>query len=694
MEILVTDVTKPTQQRQQNRLSFEEMGNVLLDAMQGTLVCIDNHHIIVDVSKTVKHYFGFEQSELIGLSILLLVEDSERESFIKFLNSSPQPNDICCVRMMMNSINEYRQVKIQRKKKLNQDNVDVHSTTQRYSCSIETILIIMLEDSSYIDITLYDIHKQEFYTKMNLIGEIIFEDHRGALITGYLPHEIFSRSIFNFVYHEDRLVKLHALWKCVTTGSSKLQWRLNARDGSLVFLQTEYKLISDNKNHDIIVARNEVLSPVQISQFDELQTAWKHQCAADIKGNSSSFRIISSSDNDSSSMSNGECRICVPSLNMCFTTNKLQPLNLQGNIFDVSKFARPLTIQDYVHILIDNDKHMDSELANIVNNIQSLTARYRRLNDVDKSQRDTTDITTEEKFQSESSSPLTDTSLRRKHDSDSIVRGILSNSMKYDHENASGDSSTTIARLLNGNGNTVQNGNTRSSTTISRTQTNQSKSDSTSTNPENPHLQHVEFLKKYKAAKAKLESQLESFRNQDTINGNQPNDLARRNTILNKLSQLETIKSKHLARRHDGKRQTTTTAVAVNNVEQKDFLTSLFSSPNSSGLLPMDNTSRSNSSPLSSTNDQLSSYTSNYQHQRNSSQQFDPGQSPSYPDVKNSLLDELLTPSSPYIPVNNNPSASLHSYMNVSYQRAPNDSPSASSITNHHQHHHNTTYRY
>jgi hypothetical protein len=49
---------------------------------------------------------------------------------------------------------------------------------------------------------------------MNLIGEIIFEDHRGASITGYLPHEIVSQSIFNFVYHEDRLVKLHALWKC------------------------------------------------------------------------------------------------------------------------------------------------------------------------------------------------------------------------------------------------------------------------------------------------------------------------------------------------------------------------------------------------------------------------------------------------------------------------------------------------
>ena len=45
----------------------------------------------------------------------------------------------------------------------------------------------------------------------------------------------------------------------VTTGSSKLQWRLNVRDGTLVFLQTEYKLIADHQNHDTIIARNEVL---------------------------------------------------------------------------------------------------------------------------------------------------------------------------------------------------------------------------------------------------------------------------------------------------------------------------------------------------------------------------------------------------------------------------------------------------
>jgi len=57
----LVDLTTPAQQRQQNRLPSEEMGNVLLDTMQGTLVCLDSHHIIVDVSKTVKRYFGFEQ---------------------------------------------------------------------------------------------------------------------------------------------------------------------------------------------------------------------------------------------------------------------------------------------------------------------------------------------------------------------------------------------------------------------------------------------------------------------------------------------------------------------------------------------------------------------------------------------------------------------------------------------------------
>jgi hypothetical protein len=162
---------------------------------------------------------------------------------------------------------------------------------------------------------------------------------------------------------------------------------------------------------------------------------------------------------------------------------------------------------------------------------------------------------------------------------------------------------------------------------------------------------------------------------------------------------LETIKNKHLARRHDLKRQTTTTAVSVNNIEQKDFLNSLFSSssPNSIGLTSMDNnngTPTSIPSPLfSSSNDQPTSF---YQHQQNSSQQFDPGQASSYSHVKAPSFDEFLTsPSSSYIPVNNNPSLSVHSYMNVSFQGTTNDSTTPSSFNHHHHHHHhhhNNTY--
>lgn len=148
---------------------------------------------------------------------------------------------------------------------------------------------------------------------------------------------------------------------------------------------------------------------------------------------------------------------------------------------------------------------------------------------------------------------------------------------------------------------------------------------------------------------------------------------------------METIKSKHLARRHDLKRQATTTAVPVNNVEQKDFLNSLFTSgsPNSIGLLPsMDNNNHNPTgttsipSPLSSlfsiSNEQQS--TQFYPHQRNSSQQFDPGQ--------NQLYDELLPPPPSYPPIQNN------SYMNMSYPGPTHDSTSSSSpslpFINHH----------
>lgn len=231
-------------------------------------------------------------------------------------------------------------------------------------------------------------------------------------------------------------------------------------------------------------------SPVQRAQFDELQTAWRHQCTADIKGNSSSFKIskisrsgndfyrasfpllsVSPTESESSFTSHGSCRICVPSLNMCFTTNKLQPLNIVGNIFDGTKLSRPLTIQDYISILIDNDKYIDSELATMITNIKSLTARYRRLNETDKPRADasgqmkwilgcvhhllqlTLDNKTEPKGPPESSPVPPNTSIHRKQDSDLIARGILSsNSMQSNHPKPE-EPPSTLARLLNGNGN-------------------------------------------------------------------------------------------------------------------------------------------------------------------------------------------------------------------------------------------------
>jgi hypothetical protein len=61
---------------------------------------------------------------------------------------------------------------------------------------------------------------------------------------------------------------------------------------------------------------------------------------------------------------------------MCFSTNKLQSLNIIGNIFDVSKSTHPLTIQDYISILLEHDKYLDNEIINMINNL----SRYKRSN--------------------------------------------------------------------------------------------------------------------------------------------------------------------------------------------------------------------------------------------------------------------------------------------------------------------------
>lgn len=172
--------------------------------------------------------------------------------------------------------------------------------------------------------------------------------------------------------------------------------------------------------------------------------------------------LVTPADTDpSNTVPNGECRISVPMLNMCFSTNKLQSLTILGNIFDGTKLTRPLTIQDYIQILVEHDKHLDSELLHLINSIQSLASRQKAASNPPSATTNGSDP-----FDA-----LTDPSQRKKSESDSIVRGILSNSGKYNHEKSTGDdprmkdsftartlpdeSSSTLAQLLNGNGNSM-----------------------------------------------------------------------------------------------------------------------------------------------------------------------------------------------------------------------------------------------
>ena len=168
-------------------------------------------------------------------------------------------------------------------------------------------------------------------------------------------------------------------------------------------------------------------------------------------------------------------------------------------------------------------------------------------------------------------------------------------------------------------------------------------------------------------------------------------------------------KEEYLGSLHNRNQRTptviSTAAAPIDNLEQKDIFNSLFLSSSSSskslGLLPVDNSNTvatsSIPSPLSSLFsspvDQSSCYSSNYQYQHNSCQDFDLERTPSYVDTANSLFDKLLTlpPSSPYTPVNNTSSAAVYPHMNISLQEATNDLTPSSSYT---EYQHNATYPY
>lgn len=142
---------------------------------------------------------------------------------------------------------------------------------------------------------------------------------------------------------------------------------------------------------------------------------------------------------------------------------------------------------------------------------------------------------------------------------------------------------------------------------------------------------------------------------------------------------MENIKNKHLARRHDFKRQTsasTATAVPIHNPEQKHFLNSLFTSTNSMGSSAIENNHHSNN------NNNIYPPSSDHSSTFYSSPSFDHSQTPSLEEFLSPSASSPSTSFSSYPP---NSSSSRHGFLNLSF-----DDPS--SFIN--QHGDSSTYPY
>ncbi|CAF4464244.1 unnamed protein product, partial [Didymodactylos carnosus] len=152
---------------------------------------------------------------------------------------------------------------------------------------------------------------------------------------------------------------------------------------------------------------------------------------------------------------------------------------------------------------------------------------------------------------------------RKKRDTDSIVRGILSNSLNYNPDNKQSDSSTSSALINDTNPPLPAHMNDDNSPAIQQIPCNprgQIVPSLKDQQQNDPMKQHTEFLKKYHAAKTKLELQLQSIilQEKDSMNNGSMTELSKsKTTTVTKLLQLEQIKAKHMAKtfephRHSG----------------------------------------------------------------------------------------------------------------------------------------------
>ncbi|XP_064629394.1 hypoxia-inducible factor 1-alpha-like isoform X2 [Lineus longissimus] len=252
-------------------------GDSLLQALNGFVFMVTCDGEVFFASRTVEQYLGFHQSDIIHQSVMELIHSEDREEFKTQLQWNSQlpheKRDMPLTEILLPENSHYLH----------------RSFTVRFRCLLDnTSGFITLEISGRIRMLHGQMLKGEepplalfgiccpfgplpsldspmreftFKTKHKMDLSPLSMDQRGKLLFGFSDKELTTKAGYDLLHYDDLSYYAAAHQELIKTGSSGLiAYRLQAKDGSWIWLQTSSKVIYKNSKPDFVICTHRHLT--------------------------------------------------------------------------------------------------------------------------------------------------------------------------------------------------------------------------------------------------------------------------------------------------------------------------------------------------------------------------------------------------------------------------------------------------
>jgi len=243
-------------------LSADELGELMLESVNGVIICINEEYIITFVTEQFHHVFGLEPGQLVGQSIEKFVHSDDLYTFRDKIKLRKTQGDV----MEMGQADNVS-FGSSAKERLNSSQaycIDVSfrlavgdEGSRRVRClgtwkettvtgdNIERkqnllILVAMPKNQLHLRELCYPKAPKSFSSRHSMDGKFLFVDSSCTLITGYLPYELMNSSLYFFIHEADldEAMRAHrSLTNLVDVGSVLVFFRFRSKSNQWLLMK-------------------------------------------------------------------------------------------------------------------------------------------------------------------------------------------------------------------------------------------------------------------------------------------------------------------------------------------------------------------------------------------------------------------------------------------------------------------------